>query len=929
MAFSDKSCYFNGVDEYVDLGNSYNFDRDDAFSISFWLKTTTIDTWRKVIARQDVGAPEGWNVELDGGGHIQLQLVDIWATSRVQMISSGADMRDGLWHHVIITWSGVTGLAADCSMYIDGVSNALTTSADTLSSSISNNFDCYIAARALDQGTGHDFEGNMDEVAFYSKELSAAEAVGIFNGKLPNDLDTLSSARSLVGWWRCGDGDTSPTLIDNAIRSANPHPVMHDASGPFNGTMINMVRGDIQGDVPGRSLSCLFDGTNEYVTMGNVLDFDYNDPFTISCWVKSTDNTAYLVSKKSNAAGQYRGYGLLYWGGGTGEVTFLLTNDGDPAGTTEIQVESVAAYNDGKWHHICATYDGSNVASGVTIYVDGVSVSTITVWDTLGANTTVNSASFNISGRTDGDTLLDGNIDEVGIYDKELSPAEVADVYNEGSPNDLSSLSSSANLVGWWRMGDGDTYPTLTDNSVNSNDGTMTNMEVMDIVGDAPTPFSKWSMLTGLDSYVGTCYANIGNVLNFDHNEPFSISLWFKTNGAFISYILSKWSQTTRTGYAIYYGPTGQLTIFFESSASNGIQLRTANGFGDGKWHHMVMTYNGNGSSSGFDVYVDNVPEVLTVIKSTLLGNTTITTANLQIGARDNGLDRFNGVVDEVAVYDTDLSAGDVNSIYNNGEPNNLALLSSYSDLVGWWRCGDGDVYPTLTDNSTNSNDGTMINAVRRDLIRDAPKSYTDHSSLFTGANNEYITMGNVLDFERTDTFSISCWIRTTEAAGWDSIVGKRDGAPFYAGYLLSLTSAGAIAVILRDVTGVLIEVDTNNTYNDGQWHHVVMTYNGNTSITGFTIYIDGSSVLTTATGTIIANSISNSSDLVIGASPVVGGVPSYEFTGPIDEVAIYNDLLVPAEVLEIYNSGVPTDLGRLSSVANLVAWWRMGDGSQ
>ena len=44
----------------------------------------------------------------------------------------------------------------------------------------------------------------------------------------------------------------------------------------------------------------------------------------------------------------------------------------------------------------------------------------------------------------------------------------------------------STSLAGWWRMVDGDTFPTILDNSNNSNNGTMTNMASGDIESDVP-----------------------------------------------------------------------------------------------------------------------------------------------------------------------------------------------------------------------------------------------------------------------------------------------------------------------------------------------------------------------------------------------------------------------------------------------------------
>ena len=72
-----------------------------------------------------------------------------------------------------------------------------------------------------------------------------------------------------------------------------------------------------------------------------------------------------------------------------------------------------------------------------------------------------------------------------------LSDAEVTAIYNSGVPIDLTSNSgdytSASDLDFYLKMGDGDTYPTITDNSSNSNNGTMTNMTSDDIVTDVPS----------------------------------------------------------------------------------------------------------------------------------------------------------------------------------------------------------------------------------------------------------------------------------------------------------------------------------------------------------------------------------------------------------------------------------------------------------
>ena len=64
-----------------------------------------------------------------------------------------------------------------------------------------------------------------------------------------------------------------------------------------------------------------------------------------------------------------------------------------------------------------------------------------------------------------------------------------------------------------------------------------------------------------------------------------------------------------------------------------------------------------------------------------------------------------------------------MSEIYNDGTPKGLEIHSAYSNLVGWWKMGDGDTYPILQDSSVNSNNGTMVNMSNSNIQKDAPPS--------------------------------------------------------------------------------------------------------------------------------------------------------------------------------------------------------------
>ena len=116
-------------------------------------------------------------------------------------------------------------------------------------------------------------------------------------------------------------------------------------------------------------------------------------------------------------------------------------------------------------------------------------------------------------------------------------------------------------------------------------------------------------------------------------------------------------------------------------------------------WFNIVVTFNG----SNLKIYVNSVLEGNTSVSGTIKQTTDVVT--LASGLNSNAYN-FNGNIDEAAIFNLELSASDVTSIYNSGVPNDISSLSP----VSWWRCGDGDTSPTLTDNGSASNDGTMTN---------------------------------------------------------------------------------------------------------------------------------------------------------------------------------------------------------------------------
>lgn len=228
-------------------------------------------------------------------------------------------------------------------------------------------------------------------------------------------------------------------------------------------------------------LSTIFDGVDEFIDMGDVAPFRFErtNTFSLSVWLKTSSASAQAVFSKRGSGTSDPGY-LVQIKSTSGKIQFIVSGSGN-----EIDVQGQDnVVNDGNWHFVAVTYDGSSTAAGTKIYVDNVVQTKQVNSDTL-SSSILNTRAFKVGVKGTASSDFDGNIDEPAVWSKELTVSDVSSVYNSGTPGDLSAHPSSGNIISGWRAGDNDTFPTWADN-FGSNDGAMTNMVAGDFVADTP-----------------------------------------------------------------------------------------------------------------------------------------------------------------------------------------------------------------------------------------------------------------------------------------------------------------------------------------------------------------------------------------------------------------------------------------------------------
>tara|TARA_R110001583_G_scaffold156362_1_gene308056 strand:+ start:202 stop:966 length:765 start_codon:yes stop_codon:yes gene_type:complete len=226
-----------------------------------------------------------------------------------------------------------------------------------------------------------------------------------------------------------------------------------------------------------------FDGVDDYVAVGNDSALTITDDITISTWINISsfvDNASileYALPANETEAGNFLYRITLESSGGIGNDIKL----GHEYGSGSNQFGTIDAnLSTGVWYHLAAVRDISEKTW--TLYVNGVAKTPYTY-----TNQATGGGSSELQIARAGTTVYyNGNIDELSIFNSAKSSGDITSIYNSGTPTDLSGESG---LVGYWRNGDPNgtaAFPTITDDSSNSNDGTMTNMTSGDIVTDVP-----------------------------------------------------------------------------------------------------------------------------------------------------------------------------------------------------------------------------------------------------------------------------------------------------------------------------------------------------------------------------------------------------------------------------------------------------------
>ena len=226
-----------------------------------------------------------------------------------------------------------------------------------------------------------------------------------------------------------GFNASNVTLESNLIGCYNFDNNTNDSSQENN----NAISGGNPTFISGKTGNAIsFDGIDDYISLGTSSDFNFDSDtdFTISCWVKNlnggSDDDGVIIGNKDWDSGINSGWVIA---DGVTNPNSWQWNIGDDSDREDYEGDNGSVGdNDNIWHHIAVIHDRNDFA---IMYLDGEIVGYENITDVenissglplvIGADATLN------------DYFLNGQIDDVAIWNRRLSETEINSIINNAN----------------------------------------------------------------------------------------------------------------------------------------------------------------------------------------------------------------------------------------------------------------------------------------------------------------------------------------------------------------------------------------------------------------------------------------------------------------------------------------------------------------
>lgn len=429
----DASVTLDGAAGAVEVP-AENLEGAASLSVEMWFRTDKPAGVLFALQAAELGPhPGSYNPSLliDGTGKLRGHL---WDGSPANPIVSPSPVTDNKWHHVAIT-GGPTGQ----TMYLDGakvgfqagVVKPQTFAHAYLGAGYSKSGWDGIATEGVRY-----FNGQIDEAAFYTKQLTAQQVADHFKARNRLTSGTADQHRGTVmagapaGYWRLDETSGTKARSDVAV---------HNGEGTYTKATLGTTGAFGAGN--GSALTLAGDGYLELPALGTA-----GPDVSVGLWFRTTQPGALVTDQSAPLAGATTASGswtpVLYVGT-DGKLHGEYYNT---AGVNASNV-SAATVTDGEWHHAVITAK----AGTQTLYLDGTQVASKTgvpVGHQLNNRTYIGAGFVKYWPAAPGDvSYFTGQIDDAAVYQHGLTAEQVATQYAARERSSSSTLAATVTVT--------------------------------------------------------------------------------------------------------------------------------------------------------------------------------------------------------------------------------------------------------------------------------------------------------------------------------------------------------------------------------------------------------------------------------------------------------------------------------------------------
>ncbi|MBT3985778.1 hypothetical protein HOE91_05770, partial [archaeon] len=936
------------------IGNAYEFDGDgDYVETSVEVNTSksfSMSSWVYPIDDIDVhgiltdgGSPAPFYLD-DGSGTVRCALRLNNGTNSY-IYSSYFNINE--WHLCSVTFDESTNNA---SIYLDGVFQDYMIKPNGGTKS-----DLYIGNN-LDANT---FNGSIDEVMIFNRSLTGAEIASLYDAQA-NGSRLMEDDSGLVSAWRMDEVDgknvSDVKELNYGVLTTTGTANHYDYSVLDNDGVATDALWSSAG-VYGGAME--FDGENG----GDYVIVDSNgDSFgktvcingcTFSVWGKKADlvNDGALMGRSD---GDDSNWFVRLEIDDAEDTLFVIYENGSDTGC--IIDYTGGDVNQDVWYYYVGVYDNSTGTGNVSLYRDGVYLTSTTCgFSGINATAWADDEDFMIGSRDDNSIRVEwnGSIDEVMIFNTSLTGAQISDIYNNQSGR---FKVNGTQTLKQFNMSLDDDWIKVTE-----NDESLMGSDLLKRIGEwnVSQGYKDWDLGEHWGEFGGTNYY----VMVDDNGDSFGKTVCI--NGCTFS-AWAKKADLTNTGAMISRGDGHVDDWFFNlyvdlnedsrfSISENGnltvCEVDYIGGdISQDVWYHYVGVYDNSTGTGNVSVYRDGV-----ILDSTTCDFSGINMTawaddeDVMIGAYDEVhiLSEWNGSIDEVMTYNRSLNASEISELYGLGRDIEYeSSLLSDDNLVSWWGfdrlesdgnisdkvgSNDGDVEGDVFINGTSGVGNGLVGYWHFDNLSSFGENAT-HVYDFSGSGNNGTAFGGsdsdsgfgvndgvfdggwmfdgsgdtieIADNDSLDVingFTIGIWIKRNLDDAVEPFIAKL-GDSLANQYSMRFDSSGTGEIkfaVYDDTEGGAIGKDIYD-FNSGAWHFLVGTYEGGNSSDNLTLYVDGIEQTPVDTSESSMISMRNTS----GVLRMGGDGYAPRFNGSLDEVMIFNRSLSASEVEELYVKG-------------------------